>query len=124
MTPGPQGDWTTASLIALDLEGSRAQDHDDEAILKIAVVPITAGQPDMPAAYSTLANPDRTIPRRPWISPGLTTAVALGLVILRQLGYAQSRLLTSGELHPSRKAVSQTSRDSRLPCCRTPRPSV
>ena len=75
MTPGAQGDWTTAHLIALDLEGSGAQDRDIEAILEIAVVPITGGQPDMPAAYSTLINPGRTIPRRPWISPGLTTDV-------------------------------------------------
>ncbi len=75
MTPGTQGDWTTAPLIALDLEGSGAQDHDDEAILEIAVVPITAGQPDISASYSTLINPGRKIPRRPWISPGLTTAV-------------------------------------------------
>jgi DNA polymerase-3 subunit epsilon len=75
MTHGTQGDWTTAPLVALDLEGSGAQDHDDEAILEIAVVPITAGQPDISAAYSTLINPGRKIPRRPWISPGLTTAV-------------------------------------------------
>lgn len=69
------GPWTTAPLVALDLEGSGAQDHDNEAILEIAVVPITAGQPDTTAAYTTLINPGRTIPRRPWISPGLTTAV-------------------------------------------------
>jgi DNA polymerase III subunit epsilon len=75
MTPGTQGDWTTAPLIALDLEGSGAQDHDDEAILEIAVVPITAGQPDISASYGTLINPGRKFPRRPWISPGLTTAV-------------------------------------------------
>ena len=61
--------------MALDLEGSGAQDHDDEAILEIAIVPIIGGRPDTPAAYTTLINPGRTIPRRPWISPGLTTAV-------------------------------------------------
>ena len=49
--------------------------HDDEVILEIAVVPITAGQPDISAGYSTLINPGRNIPRRHWISPGLTTAV-------------------------------------------------
>jgi DNA polymerase III epsilon subunit-like protein len=78
MTPGTQGDWTTAPLIALDLEGSGAQDRDGEAILEIAVVPITTGQPDMRAAYTTLINPGRTIPRRPWISPGLTAPVLAG----------------------------------------------
>jgi DNA polymerase III epsilon subunit-like protein len=75
MTPDTQGDWMTAPLIALDLEGSGAQDRASEAILEIAVVPLTNGQPDMPAAYSTLINPGRTIPHRPWISPGLTTTV-------------------------------------------------
>jgi DNA polymerase-3 subunit epsilon len=75
MTPGMHGDWRTAPLVALDLEGSGAQDHEDEAILEIAVVPCTAGQPDTAGAYSTLINPGRTIPRRPWISPGLTTVV-------------------------------------------------
>ncbi len=58
------GPWTTAPLVALDLEGSGAQDHDGEAILEIAVVPITAGQPDTSAAYTTLINPGRIIPRR------------------------------------------------------------
>jgi DNA polymerase III epsilon subunit-like protein len=71
---GSTGEWTTAPLLALDLEGSGAQDRDDEAILEIAVVPLVSGQPDMTAAYSTLINPGRPIPRRPWISPGLTDA--------------------------------------------------
>jgi DNA polymerase III subunit epsilon len=44
-----------------------------QAILEIAVVPITAAQQDISAAYSTLINPGNKIPRRPWISPGLTT---------------------------------------------------
>jgi hypothetical protein len=29
--------------VALDLEGSGAQDHEDEAILEIAIVPLPAG---------------------------------------------------------------------------------
>jgi DNA polymerase III epsilon subunit-like protein len=62
-------------LVALDLEGSGAQDHDNEAILEIALVPITNWQPDMASAYCTLINPGRPIPQRPWISPGLTDAV-------------------------------------------------
>lgn len=79
MTTEPStGEWTTASLVALDLEGSGAQDHDDEAILEIAVVPLAAGQPDVAAAYATLVNPGRTIRRRPWISPGLTSAALAG----------------------------------------------
>ena len=62
-------------LVALDLEGSGAQDREDEAILEIAVVPLQHRQPDLDAAYSTLINPGRPIPRRRWISPGLTDDV-------------------------------------------------
>lgn len=67
--------WTGADLVALDLEGSGAQDHDDEAILEIAAVPLVAGSPDAEQAYCTLINPGRPIPVRPWTSPGLTTPV-------------------------------------------------
>ncbi|MDQ7911154.1 3'-5' exonuclease [Phytohabitans sp. ZYX-F-186] len=62
-------------LVAIDLEGSGAQDRANEAILEIALVPIVDGRPDMGAAYCTLINPGRSIPRRPWISPGLTDSV-------------------------------------------------
>jgi DNA polymerase III epsilon subunit-like protein len=61
-------------LVAIDLEGSGAQDRDDEAILEIALVPITNWRPSISEAYTTLINPGRSIPRRPWISPGLTDA--------------------------------------------------
>jgi DNA polymerase III epsilon subunit-like protein len=70
--------WQQGRLVALDLEGTGAQDREDEAILEIAVVPITGGQPDMATAYCTLANPQRAVPRRPWISPGLTTTALAG----------------------------------------------
>ena len=69
--------WQQARLVALDLEGTGAQDH-DEAILEIAVVPLANGQPDMPNAYCTLVNPGRSVPRRPWISPGLTSSALAG----------------------------------------------
>lgn len=76
-TDGPGEPWADTCLVALDLEGSGAQDHEDEAILEIAVVALAAGRPDTAAAYTTLINPGRRIPRRPWISPGLTnTALA------------------------------------------------
>jgi DNA polymerase-3 subunit epsilon/exodeoxyribonuclease X len=65
--------WQQARLVALDLEGTGAQDREEEAILEIAVVPFADGQPDMANAYCTLVNPGRPVPRRPWISPGLTT---------------------------------------------------
>jgi len=67
--------WANAPLTAVDLEGSGAQDREDEAILEIAVVPLAISLPDVGAAYTTLINPGRPIPRRPWISPGLTSAV-------------------------------------------------
>jgi DNA polymerase III subunit epsilon len=37
--------WITAPLVTLDLEGSGAQDRDNEAVLEIAVVPLTDGRP-------------------------------------------------------------------------------
>ena len=64
--------WAELELVAFDLEGTGAQDREDEAILELAAVPIHSGQPLMHAAYCTLINPDRPVPRRPWISPGLT----------------------------------------------------
>jgi len=67
--------WHEAPLVALDLEGSGAQDRDREAILEIATVPIIDGKPDLAGAYCTLVNPGRLIPKRPWISPGLTNQV-------------------------------------------------
>ena len=73
-TIGSTGGWTAAFVVALDLEGSGAQDRDSEAILEIALVPLAAGQPDTTSAYTTLINPGRPVPRRPWISPGLTGA--------------------------------------------------
>jgi DNA polymerase-3 subunit epsilon len=57
--------WTDTPLVALDLEGTGAQDHDDEAILEIALVPITAGRPSLADAYTTLINPGRSIQRGP-----------------------------------------------------------
>jgi DNA polymerase-3 subunit epsilon len=70
--------WHAADLVALDLEGSGGQDRDQEAILEIAAVPLVAGQPNMARAYSTLINPGRTSPMRPWISPGLTNQALRG----------------------------------------------
>jgi DNA polymerase III subunit epsilon len=64
--------WKDAPLVALDLEGTGAQDRENEAILEISIVPLAAGRPSLKDAYTTLINPGRHIPRRPWISPGLT----------------------------------------------------
>jgi DNA polymerase III subunit epsilon len=69
---GSDSPWHAADLVALDLEGSGAQDRDREAILEIAVVSLAAGQPVLADAYTTLVNPGRPIAVRPWISPGLT----------------------------------------------------
>lgn len=68
----PDTPWTAAPLVALDLEGTGAQDKDNEAILEIALIPLTEGQPALADRYTTLINPERPILRRPWISPGLT----------------------------------------------------
>jgi len=72
------GSWRDADLVALDLEGSGAQDREAEVILEIATVPIVAGVPVVADAYCTLVNPGRTIAARPWISPGLTNAALAG----------------------------------------------
>ncbi|WP_202638694.1 3'-5' exonuclease [Bailinhaonella thermotolerans] len=59
-------------MIAVDLEGSGAQDGEHEAILEIALVPLVHGHPSPADSYHTLINPGRPLPRRPWTSPGLT----------------------------------------------------
>lgn len=85
-------------LVALDLEGSGAQDRDNEAILEIALVPITGWQPDIASAYCTLVNPQRPIPRRPWISPGLTNAVLQAAPPLHQIEPQLSRRINGKHL--------------------------
>lgn len=67
--------WSELDLVAFDLEGTGAQDRENEAILELAVVPITGGEPCVHAAYPTLINPGRPVPRSPWISPVLTGEV-------------------------------------------------
>lgn len=64
--------WHTANLVAVDLEGSGAQERDREQILEIAAVRLLDGRPDMATAYTTCLDPGRPIPARPWISPGLS----------------------------------------------------
>jgi DNA polymerase-3 subunit epsilon len=70
--------WRQATnLVALDLEGSGAQDGEREDILEIAAVRLIDGRPDVATAYATLIDPGRPIPARPWISAGLSgTALA------------------------------------------------
>jgi DNA polymerase III epsilon subunit-like protein len=74
--------WTEAPLVALDLEGTGSQDGADEAILEIAAIRLVDGRPDVDNAYTTLLNPRRPVPTRPWISPGLTTATVAAAPIL------------------------------------------
>ena len=59
----------STQLVALDLDGTGAQDRDAEAILEIAVVPITDGRPSLDHSYATLVNPGRPVPRRPGSPP-------------------------------------------------------
>jgi DNA polymerase-3 subunit epsilon len=83
MAPAP---WHIAPIVAFDLEGSGAQDRDHEAILELAAVPLVNGQPAPGQAFSALVNPGRPIPRRPWISPGLTDAVLADAPSIGDLG--------------------------------------
>jgi DNA polymerase III subunit epsilon len=85
MTDGHGTCWKDARLVALDLEGTGAQDRDTEAILEIAVVPITDGRPSLDDAYTTIINPARPVPRRPWISPGLTNKVLARAPLLAEV---------------------------------------
>ena len=67
--------WQCAPLVALDLEGSGAQDREHEAILEVAFVPLVDGVPDLDGEFSSLVNPGREIRQARWISPGLTNDV-------------------------------------------------
>jgi DNA polymerase-3 subunit epsilon/exodeoxyribonuclease X len=64
--------WTTAPLVALDLEGTGGQDREHEQILEIAIVPLNDGRPDLTAAWDSTVNPGRSVAPRPWISRDLT----------------------------------------------------
>ncbi|WP_436528404.1 3'-5' exonuclease [Actinoplanes sp. HUAS TT8] len=70
--------WHAANLVALDLEGTGAQERDHEQILEIAAVRLLNGHPDIATAYTTGIDPGRVIPARPWISPGLAGAALHG----------------------------------------------
>mgnify|MGYP001324428547 CR=1 FL=1 len=78
--------WTRAPLVAVDLEGTGAQDKEHEAILEVALVPLHGGSPDMAGAWQTLVNPGRPVPKRPWISPGLTDEVLADAPSPEQVG--------------------------------------
>lgn len=78
--------WHAASLVALDLEGSGAQERHDEQILEIAAIRLVDGKPDMATAYATCLDPGRPIPAKPWISPGLS-----GLALQGQPAFAEIR---------------------------------
>ncbi|MFC4586394.1 3'-5' exonuclease [Sphaerisporangium corydalis] len=75
----PNQMWSTAPLVAFDLEGTGSQDRENEAILEVGVVPLVDGSPDVAHTYHSIVNPGRRIPRRPWSPPGLTSdMLALG----------------------------------------------
>lgn len=112
--------WTDAGLVALDLEGTGAQDREDERILEIAVIPITAGRPSIQDAYTTLINPGRRIQQRPWISPGLTNAALADAPALTDV---ESEL--ASRLHDRLIVGHNVGVDWRLlhRCCPTVRPA-
>ncbi|MEV6595501.1 3'-5' exonuclease [Actinoplanes sp. NPDC051346] len=93
------GTWRDATnLVVLDLEGSGAQDGDDEAILEIAAVRLIDGRPDVATAYTTVVNPGRRIPQRPWISPGLTHDVLTAAPALEEVQPQLARRLSGAYL--------------------------
>ncbi|SQD99561.1 putative DNA-directed DNA polymerase [Parafrankia sp. Ea1.12] len=89
------GSWQDAALVAVDLEGSGAQDRGREAILEIATIPLTAGVVQVAEGYHTMINPGRSIPRRPWISPGLTNDALSGAPALSSVEPELSARLNS-----------------------------
>jgi DNA polymerase III subunit epsilon len=91
--------WREATnLVALDLEGSGAQDGDHEAILEIAAVRLIAGGPDTVTAYTTGIDPGRPIPARPWISPGLAGTALAGAPTLDDVEPQLARRLNGAYL--------------------------
>lgn len=61
-----------ATLVAVAVEGSGEQHHDDELILEVAAVRLANGSPAVGTSYSTLINPQRQIRRGNGIASGLT----------------------------------------------------
>ncbi|XVU26102.1 exonuclease domain-containing protein [Actinoplanes sp. CA-054009] len=91
--------WREATnLVAIDLEGSGAQDGDNEAILEIAAVRLVGGRPDTATAYAVRIDPGRPIPARPWISPGLAGAALAGAPTLDVVGPQLARRLNGAYL--------------------------
>lgn len=86
--------WRDATnLVALDLEGSGAQDGAQEAILEIAAVRLVDGRPDRATAYATRVDPGRVIRARPWISPGLAGRAPAGTPSIAGVGVELARRL-------------------------------
>ncbi|MFE0150167.1 3'-5' exonuclease [Nonomuraea sp. NPDC059007] len=90
--------WTTAPLVALDLEGTGGQDRDHEQILEIAIVPLDDGFPDLTAAWDSTVNPGRIVAPRPWIARELTgdilfTAPALDDIRAEIVGRLKRRII-------------------------------
>lgn len=59
--------WQSYRYCVVDLEGTGGQDKENEAILEIAAVHIVDGKVEEDYFHS-LINPERKIPRRPWIT--------------------------------------------------------
>ena len=93
LAPVGSAPWHAADIVALDLEGSGAQDHDAEAILEIAVVPLLHGQPDLDRAFSSLVNPERPIPPRAWHSPGLSGIALATAPVLNSIAPVLAELI-------------------------------
>jgi len=85
--------WHHAAIVALDLEGSGAQDRDCEAILEVALVPLHDGQPALDRAFTSLVDPGRSIPQRPWLAPGLTDDLLATAPRLEQIAAKLAELI-------------------------------
>ncbi|MCD0446262.1 3'-5' exonuclease [Glycomyces sp. A-F 0318] len=86
-------------VVAIDLEGTGAQDGEHEDLLEIALVPLHAdGTPGVTQAWSSLLHPQRPIPHKPWISPGITDAAVRNAPFLEQVSGDIRRLVDGAHL--------------------------
>jgi DNA polymerase-3 subunit epsilon len=72
LSPAYETVAATRRLVAFDLVASGAQDREREAVLEVATVPVLDWEPHVCRQFTTMINPIRPIPRRPWIAPGLS----------------------------------------------------
>ncbi|MEV0151997.1 MULTISPECIES: hypothetical protein [unclassified Nonomuraea] len=83
--------WTAAELVAFDLEGTGAQDRQDEPILEIAAVPLAGGAPGMAAAWDSCSSPNGQARQRGPSARPATCAGSPATVAVEVVGHGRTR---------------------------------